>query len=129
MLSWGIGDFLIQRNVRKIGDVEALFFIGLVGAIGLLPFAWNELPSLFIPSNMILVSVLGIITFIAAILDFEALKQGKLSVIEVILEIELPVTIILGLVFFKEILSIPQLAVIALIFIGIALMALKSHHL
>ncbi len=25
MICWGFGDFLIQRTVRKIGDVEALF--------------------------------------------------------------------------------------------------------
>jgi hypothetical protein len=24
MICWGIGDFLIQRSVRKIGDIECL---------------------------------------------------------------------------------------------------------
>ncbi|TSC57963.1 MAG: hypothetical protein Greene041679_205 [Parcubacteria group bacterium Greene0416_79] len=27
MLSWGIGDFLIQKSTRKIGDTETLFLI------------------------------------------------------------------------------------------------------
>jgi drug/metabolite transporter (DMT)-like permease len=36
MLSWGFGDFLIQKNTRKIGDWDTLFFITLFGAAILL---------------------------------------------------------------------------------------------
>ena len=129
VLCWGIGDFMIQRNVRKVGDNEALLFIGAIGGVMLLPFAWNDIPALLEMQNLLLIGALGIMTFAAAMLDFEALKQGKLSVIEVILEIELPITIILGLVFFHESLSVETLAAIGFIFLGIVLMAVKSHHI
>ena len=47
MLFWGIGDFLIQRVTRKVGNIEALAWIGIIGTIGLLPFAWKDLGFVF----------------------------------------------------------------------------------
>ncbi len=53
MLCWGIGDFLIQRTVRKIGDVETLAFIGLIGSIVLLPFVLPQISMIFSLGNII----------------------------------------------------------------------------
>lgn len=128
MLFWGIGDFLIQRSTRRVGDVQSLAFIGIIGAVGLTPFVIKEIPLLFSLSNMMLLLFLGIVTFFVALFYFEALKKGKLSVIEVIVELELPVTIVLGFIFFRETLSILQMFFISLIFIGIVLMATKSFE-
>ncbi|RJQ18231.1 DMT family transporter [Candidatus Woesearchaeota archaeon] len=127
MLSWGIGDFVIQKSTRKIGDLQTLFFIGIVGSIGLFPFVLKDLSAVSL-ADITLLGVLGIITFIAGILNFEALKQGKLSIVEVVLEIELPITIVLSVVFFKEMLSATQMIIIGFIFIGIILIATKSFH-
>src|SRR3989344_1927258 len=90
MVCWGIGDFLIQRSTRKFGNVEALAFIGTIGSIGLLPFILQEIPLLNSIENLAFLIFIGLFTFLVAMLDFEALKQGKLSVVDVILEIELP---------------------------------------
>jgi drug/metabolite transporter (DMT)-like permease len=125
MLCWGFGDFLIQKNVRKIGDLESLALIGIIGSILILPFVWKDLSIIINPYNLGLLTVLGIVTFIAAIFQFEALKKGKISVIDILLELELPVTIILGFLFFREVLSPFQLIMILLIFVGISLMALR----
>jgi len=129
MICWGFGDFFIQRTTRKIGDLEALAFIGIIGTIILLPFIIGDLPLLFSPSNLILLFVVGAVTFVAAMLDFEALKKGKLCVVDVVLEVELPITVILGIFFFGEILSIPQLAAIVAAFIGIILISFDSCKL
>jgi drug/metabolite transporter (DMT)-like permease len=126
MLCWGIGDFLIQRSTRKVGDIEALAFIGVIGTLMLFPFVLKDLDSLLSLPNILLLCFLGAVTFLAAMFDFEALKKGKLSVIEVIIELELPITIALGFIFFKERLSLLQFAVISFIFIGIILIATKS---
>ncbi|MFA5796491.1 MAG: EamA family transporter [Candidatus Woesearchaeota archaeon] len=125
MLSWGIGDFLIQRSTRKIGNVEALAWIGIIGTIGLLPFAIHDF-SMITKDTLILLGSLGVLVFIAAIFNFEALKEGKLSVIDVLLEIELPITIAMSMVFLKEILSFTQIMLILLIMIGIILIATSS---
>ena len=129
MICWGIGDFFIQRSARKIGNVESLFFIGIIGIIGLLHLVWGDLKELIEWQNLLLLGFLGVLTFVAGLLDFEALKEGKLSVIEVVLEVELPITILLGLIFFGETLSGVQWGIISLIFIGIVTMSIKGHHL
>lgn len=91
MLSWGIGDFFIQKSVRKVGDWEALFAVTAFGALALSPFAWKNLPTLFSNGNTVFViAVLCIVLFIGAICDFEALRQGKLAVIEPIWSFEFP---------------------------------------
>jgi len=129
MLCWGIGDFMIQKNVRKEGNIQSLLFIGIIGLIGLLPFVWKDIPSLFYLPNFILILVLGLLTFAAAVFDFEALKSGKISVVEIVFEIELLVTILLGMFIFKERLTGYQWITITLIFIGIIMMAVKDYHL
>ncbi|MBI4043838.1 MAG: DMT family transporter [Candidatus Diapherotrites archaeon] len=126
VLAWGLGDFFIQRTVRKIGIVETLMVIGVVGAIGLFPLIYADLQVLFLPENAALLTGLGIITFIAAMLNFYAYKIGKLSVVEVVLEIELPIMVALGLVFFGEALQPFQAILITSIFLGILLVALGS---
>ena len=125
MLCWGFGDFFIQKCCRKIGDVESLAYIGIIGALIILPFAIKDF-HLISTYNLLLLLIVSIITFIAALLDFEALKKGKLSIIDVIIELELPATIVLGFIFFNESLSMLQFLIISSVFIGIILVATKS---
>lgn len=122
MLFWGLGDFLIQHSTRKIGNLESLAFISIIGTLGLFPFVLPELP----PKNPGLLLIIGAVTFLVSLVNFEALKQGKLSVVEVILGIELPITALLGFVFFGELISITQAALIFLILAGGATMAVDS---
>jgi drug/metabolite transporter (DMT)-like permease len=126
MLSWGVGDFLIQRTTRKIGDLETLTWIGIIGAVGLLPFVWKEIHLIFSPGNLLLLCGLGVINFVDAMLNFEALKQGKISVVEAILELELPVTVALSFIFLKESLGALQVILIIFILCGIILIATRS---
>ncbi|MBN1941344.1 MAG: DMT family transporter [Candidatus Diapherotrites archaeon] len=124
-VSWAFGDFFIQRTVRRIGNVESLFFIGIIGSIVLLPFAWETIALLSV-TDIIFLAGMSLLTFIGAILVFEALKKGKLSVIDVLFEIELPVTIALAILFFRETLSLEQLGLIGTIFLGIILIAMQK---
>ncbi len=84
MLFWAFGDFFIQKCTRKIGDVEALAFIGIIGAIGLIPFIIKDFHLLASLPNLILLLFLGVLTFVAALFDFEALRKGKLSVVDIL---------------------------------------------
>jgi drug/metabolite transporter (DMT)-like permease len=129
MLCWGFGDFIIQKATRKIGDMEALAWIGVLGSIGLLPFVWHDLYLVLNGSNLLVLSILGIVAFIIGIINFEALKRGKISVVEVILEAELPVAVLLGLFFFRESLSGIQIFLILLVFAGIILIALEPGQI
>src|SRR3990167_4940240 len=128
MIFWGFGDFFIQKSVRKIGSIEALFFIGLIGSLGMLPFILKDFPLIFSGYNIVLLLFLGVLVFVFAVSNFEALKEGKLSVVDVILELELPLTVFLGFMFFKESLSFLQFVVIFFIFVSIMMMAVKSRN-
>src|SRR3989344_2549344 len=128
MIFWGFGDFFIQKTVRKIGSFEALAFIGLIGSLGMLPFIWNDFGILFSGAYFLILLFLGILVFVFTVSNFEALKEGKLSVIDVILELELPITIVLGFIFFKESLSFLQFLIIFFIFFSILMMAVKSKE-
>jgi len=129
VICWGFGDYFIQQTVRKIGSVQSLFFIGLIGSILMLPLVWTELPLAFQPENALFLIGIGVLTFIVALILFESLKEGKLSVVDVIFEFELPITVLLALFFFGEQLTLIQGFLIGLIFVGILLIALEHLHI
>jgi drug/metabolite transporter (DMT)-like permease len=130
IICWGFGDFLIQKATRKVGDIEALMIIGIIASIILLPFILPDIGLILEPSNLIMLTILGAITFVAAIILFESYKEGKLSVIEVLQEVEVPVAIIFAVFILKEIISLEQTMLIVIIFVGLVLTALKSiNHL
>lgn len=126
LVSWGFGDFFIQKTTRVIGSWKALFFIGIVGLIGLFPFVKNDLASLS-GANLLLLGLLGMVVVFAALFDFEALRQGKIAIIEPIIGLELPITVSLSLTLANETLSSLQLLLIGTVFIGITL-AITAHH-
>lgn len=126
MFCWGFGDFFIQKVVKKVGDIEALVLIGILGSIGLFPFVVSELPQIFAWENLGLLSFVSIVVFVTAILNFESYKKGKLSVVEVLFELELPITCVLGVLFLKETFSQTQLLLMSMIFTGIIFIATKS---
>jgi drug/metabolite transporter (DMT)-like permease len=126
LISWGVGDFFIQQTTRVVGSWKALFFIGIVGFVGLFPFVKNDLSSLN-GSSILLLSLLGVVIVFAALFDFEALRQGKITIVEPIIGLELPLTVGLSILFANESLSLLQLLLIVVVFIGIVL-AITSHH-
>ncbi len=129
MICWGVGDFLIQRSTRKIGDVESLAWIGIIGSIGLLPFVIREFSLITTWAQAGVLGILGLVTFFAALANFEALKKGKLSVIEIVMTLELPITILLAVLFFQESFTLIQGSAVLLVFFGVILIATErfSH--
>jgi drug/metabolite transporter (DMT)-like permease len=129
LFSWGIGDFLIQRSARKFGDWVALFYITAFGSIVLFPFIYRELPSLSADRIGILILFgTGCAITLAALLIFESMRRGKLSVVEPIYAMEVPITAALGVVVAKEYLSWMQSALIVGLLVGILLVATRSFH-
>lgn len=128
LVCWAFGDFYIQRTARKIGIWKSLFFISLIGAFGLYPFIADDLvATLSNPGQLLIMTLASVVMFFAALFDFEALKQGKFAIIEPILGIELPMTVALSMVFLREQLSVQQLLLIVMVFIGLVL-AVTIHR-
>lgn len=128
MLCWGIGDFWIQKSTRKVGDLEALFFITAFGALVLLPFAYKNIPALFSEamSTLTVLGILCVVLLLAALLDFEALRVGKLSVVEPIWSFEVPIAGLLAFFLLGERVTAFQIFLIITLLVGLALVSLKK---
>src|SRR3989344_629822 len=128
LLAWTFGDFFIQRGTRTVGDWKTLFYIGALGGVALFPFVKGEIvPTLSDLPHAALLTLLFAVTLFAALFEFEALKQGKIAIIEPVFAIELPVTIGLAVVLWEESLTLVQMLLSAVVFIGIML-AVTAHH-
>jgi drug/metabolite transporter (DMT)-like permease len=124
VLGWALGDFLIQRSARKLGDWEALFWIVAFAAAVLFPFIYPKLLGLTLFDWCIL-SLASITILVASLLDFEALRVGKISVVEPIFAMEVPVTIALATFVLGEHLSVVQLSLTAILLVGTVLVSNK----
>lgn len=130
LVSWGFGDFLIQRTTRRLGDWETLLVISLFGVLMLAPFMYNsaELGLLFSDNLFYLLLGMSVVLLFAAILDFEALKEGKIAVVEPVYALEVPVTAIFAFFVVNESLEVFQVALITLLIAGLAMISLRSYH-
>ncbi|MFZ2969864.1 MAG: DMT family transporter [Minisyncoccia bacterium] len=127
LISWGIGDFLIQKSARTFGNYAAIFYITAFGSIAFLPFVYQDLPSLLsFGAEFYLLLFTSVVILFAALFDFQALKIGKISVIEPIYAFEIPVTAILASFVIKEGISFAQALLIFAILFGIVLVSVRS---
>lgn len=130
LLTWGFGDYFIQLSTRRIGAIKSLFFVGLGGFILLLPFVLGDLPKIFSSQNGLLLLLVGVaVAIIFAPINFEALRRGKISVVEPIIGTELLVTAILGIAFLGEKISGPQFLLILIICVGVVLSVSESRKI
>jgi len=127
LFSWGLGDFLIQKSTRRIGDLTALFFISAFASVILLPFVCQDLGGLVLNGkDLLLFLVVGSVALVTAILIFKALKIGKICVIEPIFALELPVIAILAALVINEFLNLWQILLIIALLLGIFLVTSSS---
>ncbi len=131
LICWGFGDFNLQKLIRKLGDWETLLIITLFGWVVLTPFVYKDLSFLFSfqDNSFLILMIAAIVISIAALLDFEALKQGKLAIVEPVLALEVPVSLVLSIFIIKETIGILQLILIFVLILGLILVSLKSKHL
>jgi len=106
--------------------LESLFAITLFEAIVLIPFTYQNIPELLINPKLWILILASIILLFAALLDFEALKKGKLDIVEPIWSLEIPVSAFLAFMIIKEKISFMQIILIILLIIGLILVSFKS---
>src|SRR3989344_1009030 len=95
LIGWGFGDFFIQKTTRIIGVFKTLFLICVSAMVALFPFVYDEVLTYSLADYRSILILSGIIFFYALVI-FEAFKRGKLSVVESVIAIELPLTVALG---------------------------------
>ncbi|MDD2786117.1 MAG: DMT family transporter [Patescibacteria group bacterium] len=127
LLGWSFGDFSIQKTVRAIGNVRAIFYISITGGILLLPFIWREIiPAFSSVSNFPLIIFACILVLVTALANFEGLKKGKLSVVLPINGVELVIAIALAaLISGERYHSLIYLGIV-LVFVGLLLTTITS---
>lgn len=132
MLSRGIGDFLIQKSTRKIGNFETLFLITLFGVAALLPFVYDDILPLLAAENRHQLFVLvggSLILFVAALLNFEALREGKISVVEPIWSLEIVAASLFAFAVLGERLSLAEIALVVFLMAGLMLVSFRGKVL
>lgn len=126
LLGWGFGDFFIQRAARSIGSLRALFFIAASGAMILFPFVVRDLPAIFTSSSPFwIIPLTSAFGLLPALAFFEGLRVGKITVVEPILILELPITVALSVFIRQEHIQLLQTMAIALVFAGMMLVVMK----
>ena len=126
LLMWSVGDFFIQRSSRQIGIWKSLFAISLFGTVIPLPFVWDRLPTIMeAPQGLVLLATLGLVMICGALFEFEALKRGKLAIVEPMFGVEIPITLGLSIGLGFDRISIVQGLLVLLISIGVILAAFK----
>lgn len=103
-----------------------MLFTGFIGLLLLTPFALPEVIQLELQA-LPLLGLLGVIVVATAFCSFTALREGKIAVVEPILGLELPVTILLSLTFAAEQILVHQYVLMFLVFVGIVLAMLRRR--
>lgn len=128
MLCWGFGDFLIQKSTRKLGDFETLFLITFFGSVVLLPFTYSNIINVLAGNELKILVVASIVILVAALFEFQALKIGKISVVEPIWSMEIPASVLMAFFVLKERLEFAQIILIVLLIVGLLLVSFKESR-
>lgn len=130
LVSWGFGDFFIQRSARKFGDWESVFIMSLVGALLLLPFAVSDISIILqLSLGEIGIVLLASLSFVvSALVSVEALKRGKLSVVSSMSIIEIPIAGVLAYAILQETASPLHWVFVAVVVVGIGFVTVRPHH-
>jgi drug/metabolite transporter (DMT)-like permease len=129
LIGWGFGDFFIQRATRVVGIQKSLFIICIATFVVLLPFIADELPNLA-PMDHLRLVLLGTVMFVFAVILFAAFRVGKISVVEAVVAVELPLTVAYSVIVGGEHFPFVQTVLIACISVGILLTAAERlEHL
>ena len=125
LISWGVGDFLIQRTSRLIGSAKALFCTGIVGFVCLTPFIFEQVLLLSAPEYGLLLTLSFIVIF-SAISSFEALRLGKIATTEPVVGLELPLAALISILILGESITLIPLVLMVGVFAGTLLVVTRG---
>ena len=130
MFAWGTSNFLSANSVRKTNISRAFLWSQIVGLIfylimALIFFDFSGISFL----NVGLILTTGLLIVIGGSAFFKGLQIGYLSIISPIASASAVITVILSLIFLKEVLSFSQAAGISLAILGAILTSFKFHDL
>ena len=130
MLSWGFGDFLIAKAVRSAGVFRTFFWSIVLGlAPILIIFAlFFKFSAVSLFTGLLLIAISSLF-FVGVLSLYKGFQIGVISIISPIASAGAVVTVILSLIFLKEVLSVSQAIGISLAILGSILASFKFHDL
>lgn len=126
MFFWGIAIFLAATVSRKIGNVLTLFWMQIFGfLVGFAYFIANfqSFDFVRIPNFIPILIVIAILQIVAYLSFYKGTEKGQVSLVGPLGAAWGLVVAVLGVVLYQESLSTNQVAAIALIIVGILLIA------
>jgi drug/metabolite transporter (DMT)-like permease len=126
MFGWGTSDFLAAKSSRKISFVLTLFWAQLISFIVVLIYLiynFNTLNFTGVSKFILIIIISGFLGAISALFLYKSLSIGKVSLVTSITASWAMITVLLGVVFLKELLKINQILAIILIIFGIVLIS------
>jgi drug/metabolite transporter (DMT)-like permease len=103
-----------------------MLFITAFGAVVLLPFILGDISFLFDLRNLFILVLSSSFILAAGLLGFEALRVGKIAVVEPVNAVEVPVTAALSWFLLGEHLNFFQFFLVTAIIVGIFLVSTRS---
>lgn len=121
---YGTADYVAKRTTDRVGFVETLFYLELLGSPLLVALAVIFEPHASIPLEPLgLLAVLTAFSIVASFFLYRAFEYGTLSVVSPIASGYPALIVILAVVFLHEVLSAPDLAGIVLTLGGVILIS------
>jgi len=130
MFSWGIGDFFVAKAVRNVGVFRTFFWSTVLGLVPfLIIFAlFFKFSAVSLFTGLLLIAISSLF-FVGVLSLYKGFKIGVISIISPIASAGAVVTVILSLIFLKEVLSAPQAIGVSLAILGSILASFKFHGL
>lgn len=132
MFGWGISDFLAAKSSRKIGYILTSFWTQIVFLfIPLIYFLvkFSTFNINIIPQFLFFLLPAGFLFLIGSLAFYKGFEEGQVSLVSPMAGSWVIITVILSLIFLKEILEINQIMAIILIIIGIILISINAKKL
>lgn len=130
MIGWGISDFLAAKAVRKVNVFRTFLWSQGIGLIlfFIIFSLFFEFPKLSF-FNIALILISGLIIVISGSAFYKGLQVGYVSIVSSIASSSAAITVILSLIFLKEVLTGLQVAGVSLAILGAILTSFKLHDL
>lgn len=128
MIFWGIAIFLAAIASRKVGNILTLFWMQMFGFLVGLAYFFLNLHSLSLNSLLNFIPILLVIALlqvIAYLYFYKGLEKGQVSLVSPLGASWSLITVLLSIIFLKEVLKLNQLFAILLILAGIIIISVN----
>lgn len=126
---FGTADFMAKLSAGKMGFVRTALLVQVIGSFFVLPFALTDLSRLIADPAFALAAVLlGVVNAVGTLCLYKGFEVGRVSIVSPIGSTAPVVAIFLAVTFLGETVTVPRLAGISCVIVGIVLVSIQSDQ-